>query len=120
VQFLLPRDRRGALRFAQLQGKVARRELVPHDYDPRDLDTVIVIASWQSGHQRILTRSRAILHALSQLGGTWSALARLGGLIPVTVSDRIYAFIARRRYRVFGKFDACPLPRPEWRSRFLD
>ena len=120
VRFLLLRDRRGVLRFAPLQGEHAQRELVPHGFDPRDLDTVIVIARWQSDQQRILTRSRAVLYAMRRLGGTWSALASIGMLVPAALSDPIYAFVARRRYQVFGRFDACPLPRPEWRNRFLD
>jgi predicted DCC family thiol-disulfide oxidoreductase YuxK len=119
VQFLLPRDRGGALRFAELQGEVARRELMAHGYDPTDLDTVYVIANWTTPRQRVLTRSRAILHAIESLGGFWSPAARLARLIPAPLADRVYDFVARRRYRVFGKFDACPLPRPEWRDRFV-
>jgi len=120
VQFLLPRDRRGVLRFAQLQGELARRELVPRGFDPRDLDTVIVIAGWGSGRQRILTRSRAILYAGRRLGGVWGALSRIAAVVPASIADRIYSLVARRRYRVFGRFETCPLPRPEWRERFLE
>jgi predicted DCC family thiol-disulfide oxidoreductase YuxK len=120
VRFLLQRDTRNALKFAQLQGDYAQRELVPHGYDPRDLDTVIVIAGWQSERQRILTKSRAILHATRQLGGVWSILARIAMLVPAPISDGIYDVVARRRYHVFGRLDACPVPRAEWRERFLD
>jgi predicted DCC family thiol-disulfide oxidoreductase YuxK len=120
VRFLLRHDTGRALRFAQLQGEHAQRELVPHGYDPRDLDTVIVIAGWQSERSRILTRSRAILHATSQLGGVWTMLARIAMRVPAPISDRIYDVVARRRYLVFGRLDACPLPRPEWRGRFVD
>jgi len=120
VQFLLPRDQRGVLRFAQLQGELARRELPPQGFDPLDLDTVFVIADWHSERPRLLTRSRAVLHAVSRLGGTWGALARVATVVPAAIADPIYGFVARRRYRVFGRFEACPLPRPEWRERFLD
>jgi len=120
VQFLLPRDARGALRFAQLQGQLAHAELSARGFDPRDLDTVFVIAGWQSDHPRILMKSRAVLHAVSRIGGLWSALARIALLVPPLIADRVYTFVARRRYRIFGRLDACPLPRPEWRQRFLD
>jgi predicted DCC family thiol-disulfide oxidoreductase YuxK len=120
VQFLLPRDRHEALRFAPLQGALARDELGPHGFDPRDLDTVFVIAGFGSDRPRVLTRSRAVLHAMSRVGGPWGALARLALLVPTAVADPVYAWVARRRYRIFGKFDACRLPRPEWRQRFLD
>jgi predicted DCC family thiol-disulfide oxidoreductase YuxK len=120
VRFLLTRDRAGRIRFATLQGSVARRELLPAGYDPSDLDTVLVIGDYGSPHQRVLTRSRGVLHALAQLGGGWRLLASVGGIIPTRVADMIYAGVARSRYRMFGRFDSCPLPRPEWKDRFLD
>lgn len=120
AQFLMARDPAGRIRFAQLQGELARRELAPHGHDPADLDSVIVIADWQSPRQRVLARSRAVLHAVGCLGGVWSLLARIARVIPQGVSDLAYGLIARRRYRLFGRFDSCPLPRPEWRNRFLD
>jgi predicted DCC family thiol-disulfide oxidoreductase YuxK len=120
VRFLLARDRQGRLRFAQLQGDLAHRELVPRGHDPADLDTVVVLAGWQSPAPRLLTRSRAVLHAAGELGPGWRALAASARIVPRGIGDAVYSAIARRRYRLFGRFDACPLPRPEWRDRFLD
>lgn len=120
VQFLLARDRSGRLRFAQLQGALARKTLVPRRIDPADLDTVYVIADWQTPDERVLARSRAVLHAVSQLGGAWRVLATVGGIIPPAMADIVYRLVARSRYRIFGRYDACPLPRPEWRERFID
>ncbi|HJR58729.1 MAG TPA: DCC1-like thiol-disulfide oxidoreductase family protein [Vicinamibacterales bacterium] len=118
VHFLLSRDSEGRIHFAPLQGELARRELPRHGHDPAALDSVVVIADWRSPGQRVFTRSPAVLHAVSQLGGTWGVLARIAQIVPAVIADLAYAFIARRRYRLFGRFDACPLPRPEWRDRF--
>jgi predicted DCC family thiol-disulfide oxidoreductase YuxK len=120
VRFLLTRDGAGRLRFAQLQGGLARRELIPLGHDPGDLDSVFVIAGWRTPRQRVLSRSRAVLHALGQLGGFWALLARIAHVVPPVVADVFYRTIARVRYRFFGRFDTCPLPRPEWRDRFLE
>jgi predicted DCC family thiol-disulfide oxidoreductase YuxK len=120
VHFLLVRDRAGRLRFAALQGGLAQRELRPAGHDPNDLDTVLVIADYAQPRQRVLTRSRAVLEAVSQLGGGWSILASIARIVPACAADAVYAFIARRRYRLFGRYEVCPLPRPEWRERFLD
>lgn len=120
VQFLLGRDHRNVFRFAQLQGEFARRELQPRGFDPADLDTVFVIADWGTPKGRVLERSHAVLHALAQLGGIWALLATIGRAIPTSVADVAYRAVARRRYRIFGRFDVCPVPRPEWRARFLD
>lgn len=120
VRFLLARDRLACLRFAPLQGELAGRELRPRGHDPADLDSIVVIAGWPSPAPRVLTRSRAVLHAVGALGPGWRMLAAAARIVPPAIGDAIYMAIARRRYRFFGRFEACPLPRPEWRSRFLE
>ena len=120
VHFLLTRDRAARLRFAPLLGELARRDLLPRGHDPADLDSIVVIAGWQSPAPRLLTRSRAVLHAAGQLGAGWRALAAIARVVPQRMADAVYAAVARRRYRMFGRLHACPLPRPEWRDRFLD
>jgi predicted DCC family thiol-disulfide oxidoreductase YuxK len=119
-QFLLRRDRDALIRFAALQSPIAGQLLAAHGLDPLDLDTVYVMADWTTDSERVLARSRAVLHALSQLGGPWPALARLGSLVPRPLADLVYRAVARSRYRIFGKYDRCQIPPPEWRKRFLD
>jgi predicted DCC family thiol-disulfide oxidoreductase YuxK len=119
-RFLLRRDRDARFRFAPLQGELAARTLARYGFDPSDLDTVYVIAHWRSQNERVLARSPAILYSLDRLGGGWRALARVGARLPVAFSDALYRVVARNRYRVFGKFDSCPVPPPAWRERFLD
>lgn len=120
VQFILRRDTKARFRFAPLQGALAQRMLTERGRDPRRLDTVYVVAGWQSPGERVFERSRAVLHAIGELGGGWSAAARAAKAIPRPIADAVYALVARLRYRVFGRYAACPLPRPEWRSRFIE
>jgi predicted DCC family thiol-disulfide oxidoreductase YuxK len=116
---LLRRDREGRLRFAPLQGEAARELLTPHQVDPADLDTIYVIAGWRTPHERALARSKGVLHAVRELGGPLASAARLASIVPSPVADAVYRLLASGRYRVFGKFDRCPAPPPDWRSRFL-
>jgi predicted DCC family thiol-disulfide oxidoreductase YuxK len=120
VRFLLARDPAGRLRFAPLQGETARRELPPLGLEPADLDSVVVIAGWRSPAPRVLTRSRAVLHTVRPLGTGWRLLAATARLVPRPIADAVYDAVARRRYRMFGRFDACPLPHPDERARFLE
>jgi len=120
VRFLLPRDRPGRLRFAPLQGSLARTALARHGFTPSDLDTVYVIADWRQPTERALVKSRAALHALAALGGAWRVLARAASLVPVPLADAVYDAVAKRRYRTFGKLESCPVPPPEWRARFIE
>jgi predicted DCC family thiol-disulfide oxidoreductase YuxK len=133
VRFLLRRDRRGRLLFAPLQGGLARSVLTRHGHDPSDLNTVYVIADRRApgrprrpdsarwgGSERVLSKSRAVLHALGTLGPGWRVLARVGSLVPVGLADALYDAVATRRYRTFGKLESCPIPPPEWRGRFIE
>lgn len=120
VQFLLKHDKQGRLRFASLQSDFAARVLQRHGIDPKDLDTVQVIENYEQPGERVLQRSDAILRAGRELTGFWSVSATVAKVIPRALRDVIYRFVARNRYRVFGKYDTCMLPEPNQRSRFLD
>lgn len=120
VQFLLRHDKQGRLRFASLQSDFAAKVLQRHGIDPKDLDTLHVIENYEQPNERVLQRSDAILRAARELGGFWSASAAAAKVIPRSLRDVVYRFVARNRYRVFGKYDSCMLPDPNQRSRFLD
>jgi predicted DCC family thiol-disulfide oxidoreductase YuxK len=120
VVFLLRRDRRRRLRFAALQGATARQILPRHRIDPSDLDTIYVIADWQLPSERVLSRSAAVLHAIGQLDPPWPALARVASLAPRALADLVYNAVAAVRYRVFGRYDRCPVPPEGWQRFFLD
>lgn len=148
VQFILRRDAEGVFRFASLQSALAGRILARHGADARDLDTVYVVVDYELQEERVLPRSDAVVFILRQLGaaelgsarpglrpgptqseparatptpGTtfWRMMGRLLQLIPRTLRDYGYRVVARNRYRVFGRYDSCPLPTEDTRSRFL-
>lgn len=113
VAFVLVRDHQARYRFAALQGKTAQAMLTTADSD--SLQSVILVADG-----RTYTRSEAALRILMGLGGYWRWLAAVGWVVPVWLRDAVYRGVARNRYRWFGRFDACPMPRPGWENRFLD
>ena len=118
-QFILKRDTHDRFRFASLQSDLAVSLLERHGADSRDLDTVYVVLDYNQPGERLLARSDAILHVLTQLDGIWK-WAGAGRLLPKVVRDGIYNVVARNRYRVFGKHDSCILPDPKHRHKFLD
>lgn len=127
VQFVLKRDRRDVLRFASLQSDLARRILANYGASPSDLDTFYVVTESKAGlpggirqKQTLLARSDAAIFVLRELGGIWRVASRLFRMLPRTVLDWGYNFVARRRYRMFGRYAACPIPSAETRGRFLD
>ena len=119
VTFVLRRDGGAAFRFAPLQGDLAREVLGPRGIEPSQLSSIVMVAGWKRSDERTFVRSRAVIEALAVLGGGWRVVAALGRLVPRPVADLAYALTAKYRYRVFGQFEACPIPPPEWRDRFL-
>ncbi len=125
VQFVLKRDRAGIFRFASLQSALASRILARHGKDASDLDTVYVVlncdpANLEKGGEALLVRSDAVLYILRRLGGFWATMGSLLRWIPRAIRDWGYGIVARIRYRVFGRYDTCPIPSAETRTRFLD
>jgi predicted DCC family thiol-disulfide oxidoreductase YuxK len=115
VKFVLRHDRSGqAFRFAPLQGETflgrvgsERRAGLP--------DSVVVLT--RDGE--LLARSAAFLHIFRRLGGGWRVLAAVLSVVPRRLRDFVYDFVARIRYRVFGKReDLCPIVPAELRARF--
>ena len=119
VQFILRRDRAGRFRFASLQSDLAADVLRRHGRDALDLDTVCVVRDHGGLGEAVLTKARAIIYVAGYLGWPWK-LARALRVLPRALLDFGYDQIARRRYRWFGRYDACPLPTPATRAKFLD
>ena len=118
-QFILKHDTHDRFQFASLQSDLAASLLKRHGADSHDLDTVYEVLDYNQPGERLLARSDAILHVLTQLDGIWK-WAGAGRLLPKVVRDGIYNVVARNRYRVFGKHDSCMLPDPKHRHKFLD
>ncbi|MCI0751298.1 MAG: thiol-disulfide oxidoreductase DCC family protein [Flammeovirgaceae bacterium] len=114
VQFIIKRDPKNKFRFASLQSDFAIRRLKDQGIDPQISETIILL---QNG--KIFTKSRAALEISKRLSGLWPLLYSFA-IIPGFLRDSIYNLIARNRYRWFGKRDACMIPTPELKSRFLD
>lgn len=119
VQFVLAHDRRGDFVFAPLQSATGQRMVRRFGGDADALTTFYVIADFQSDRARMLGKSDAALFVADALGWPWKTIT-IARLVPSFVLDRVYAIVARRRYRVFGRFDQCQLPQPEHRGRFID
>ncbi|MGQ0650543.1 MAG: thiol-disulfide oxidoreductase DCC family protein [Gemmatimonadaceae bacterium] len=113
VQFVLRHDRHRTMRFATLQGALGQ-EAVRAIPELAKVDSIVLL------HRNgAFVRSTAALEVARYLGGVW-LLALVGYVVPRAVRDAMYDAIARRRYRMFGRYDACPMPTPETRARFLD
>jgi predicted DCC family thiol-disulfide oxidoreductase YuxK len=119
VQFLLRHDRRKVFHFAPLQGVVGRARVARAGANPDELTSFYVLADYRTERIRLFRKSAAALFVARELGWPWKAALAMRAL-PPPVRDALYDRIARTRYRIFGRFDQCPVPRPEFRGRFLE
>jgi predicted DCC family thiol-disulfide oxidoreductase YuxK len=115
VRFVIAQDRAGTLfRFAPLQGGKFPRLVGPAQRGTLP-DSIVVMTT----DGELLARSDAFLHILRRLGGAWKAWAVVLNIVPRRFRDFVYDFVARIRYRVFGRRDdLCPVMPPELRARF--
>ncbi len=111
VRFVYTRDGAGVFRYAPLQGKTAARLGVS---GPGPGETLVL---YENG--AILERSDAVLRIVTLLGGFWGWF-RVFRIVPRPIRDALYRFVARIRFRVFGKSDVCLIPERDQSGRLLD
>lgn len=114
VRFIIGRDPRGIFRFASLQSELGQRLLKQHGIDPTRTDSFVLIQDGDASME-----STAALRVARQLSGAWP-IFYAAMILPRFVRDPVYRFIARHRYRWFGKQDSCMIPTPELRARFIE
>jgi predicted DCC family thiol-disulfide oxidoreductase YuxK len=102
-----------------LQSNLAREILGRHGRDAQLLKTVYLIDQPGKPSEKLYTKSAAAIRVLSALQGPTSILG-IFLLVPAPLRDVGYDIVAAVRYRIFGKSDTCPLPKPSDRERFLD
>lgn len=113
VQWILKRDKAARFRFASLQSDTGRQLLAHFGLAGPAPDTVVVV--WEG---RLYTRSDAALEIARLLGSPWSWFS-VFRIVPRRMRNALYNWVARHRYRWFGRRAECWLPRPEWKDRFI-
>ncbi len=114
VQFILKRDRKNQFLFGSLQGEYGQSVLRKYQLPVNEFNSFMLIED-----DKLYTKSTGALRMLKHLGGGWRLLYAFI-IVPKFIRDAVYNWIARNRYKWFGKKNECWLPRPEWKARFLD
>ncbi|NJL75454.1 MAG: thiol-disulfide oxidoreductase DCC family protein [Saprospiraceae bacterium] len=114
VQFVIQRDKEEKFKFAPLQSEIAAQLLAGTVVQPYLLNSVVLVEG-----KRVYTHSDAALLVGKRLGGIWFVLSSLAAVFPTSFRNVVYNWIAKNRYRWFGKKEACMLPTPKLKNRFL-
>jgi predicted DCC family thiol-disulfide oxidoreductase YuxK len=113
ARFVLRFDKRGHFRLASMQGEYGAALYRLLGIDPSNPETLIIAAG-----EQVWRNSDAVLAIWRGLGWPWRALA-VFALIPRFVRDPLYLWIARNRYRLFGRRETCWVPDPKHAERML-
>jgi predicted DCC family thiol-disulfide oxidoreductase YuxK len=113
VNFILTMDKNDRFRFATLQSEIGKNLLGRPPLNPKESESVVLI---EKG--KVYRYSSAGLRIAKNLGGGWSLLY-IFILVPPFIRDAIYKWIARNRYKWFGKRDSCRMPDEKTKSKFL-
>ena len=113
VQFLVPRDPEGTLRFAPLQSDVGADLVAGCGLDPEDRESIVLVEDGEC-----YRKSEAALRIAGHLDGPWPLLKALVA-VPRPIRDAVYDLVARYRYDVFGRKEQCMVPTDDIRDRFL-
>ena len=112
VQFIIKRDSQEMFYFASQQSDAGQRLLKEYRV-PADIDSIVLI---ENG--KVYIKSTAALRICRHLRGGWKSLY-VFRFMPIVIRDSVYNWIARNRYKWFGKEDSCSIPSDRVRKRFL-
>lgn len=113
VNFIIDRDKKNKFKFAALQSEKGTELLKKFNLPINDFDSFILITN-----DKIYKKSVAALRIAGQLNG-WPKILIPFQILPSAITDFFYDIVAKNRYKFFGKREACRIPTPEERARFL-
>lgn len=113
VQLVIKNDKNNYFKFASLQGEFGQVFLAKHKLDTQNYDSFIL-----SENGKVFTESSAALRVAKRMGFPYILLYPFI-IVPKFIRDAVYGFIAKNRYKWFGKKDSCMIPSPELKDRFI-
>lgn len=114
VQFIIKQDKRARFRFTAIQSDKGQALLQKLHLPTDDITTMVLIEG-----DKYYTHSTAALRNALHMGRLWTLLY-VFIIVPRPIRDVVYAWIAKNRYRWFGKSESCMIPTPELKARFLE
>tara|TARA_R110000868_G_scaffold36445_7_gene129376 strand:+ start:4822 stop:5229 length:408 start_codon:yes stop_codon:yes gene_type:complete len=115
VQLVIKHDKNDEYRFATLQSNVGMKMASERHIDTSEVDSIILIKPGIAYY----TKSVAALKIGKSFGGFWFLLV-VFEWIPEKITNRLYDYIVKNRYKWYGKKDSCMIPTPELKSKFLE
>lgn len=114
VQFVIKHDPKHQFRFASLQSEVGQQLLKEYNLPTDEFGSFIL---FEKG--KVYTKSSAALRVAKQLQGLWPGLYGFM-IVPAFIRNGVYNWVAKNRYKWFGKKEECWIPTPELNNLFIN
>jgi len=114
VQFIIKRDPQAKFHFASLQSPWGKNVVTRYGRNAEAISTVLLLKN-----DKLYDKSNAVLEIVRGLNWLWPMLY-IFKIVPLFIRNGIYQWVARNRYRWFGKRDECMVPTAEIKSRFIE
>jgi predicted DCC family thiol-disulfide oxidoreductase YuxK len=115
VQFIIKHDKKDVFRFVPLQSKLGQEILTYIGIDSKNIDSIVLYEPEVAYYYK----SDAILQIAKSLNALYS-LGIIFKIIPTGIRNHLYDYIARNRYKWYGKKESCMIPTPELKIKFLE
>ncbi|MDP2687091.1 MAG: thiol-disulfide oxidoreductase DCC family protein [Aequorivita sp.] len=113
VTYIIKHDKKNMFKFAALQSEIGAHLTAKFNIDTEKVDSIIVIDG-----DEYYQKSSAALHIAKHLSGAYPLLFGFM-VVPRFIRDSVYDYVARNRYKWFGKKESCMIPTAELKSKFL-
>lgn len=113
INFVIKRDKKNVFKFATLQSEIGKELLNKYKVDTSKIDSIVLI-----NEDKCYKKSSAALHIAKDLSGGYPLLYGLL-IIPPFIRNRVYDYVAKNRYKWFGKKESCMIPTPELKNKFI-
>ncbi|HEU4496383.1 MAG TPA: thiol-disulfide oxidoreductase DCC family protein [Flavobacterium sp.] len=114
IQFVIKHDKKDVFRFVALQSELGQQLIKYLSVDTAKIDSIILFEPGKAYYYK----AEAALKIAKQLGGIYKTIGWLS-IFPKSLANLIYDYIARNRYKWYGKKEACMIPTPELKAKFL-
>ena len=115
VQYVIKKDKKDEYRFAALQSSLGQKLLAERNIDTQSVNSIVLIEQGIAYY----TKSAAALEIMGSFGGIYT-LTRVFKWLPQGFRNSVYDYVAKNRYKWYGKQEACMIPTPELKAKFLD
>ena len=115
INFIIEKDKKDIFRFVSLQSDLGLNIIKYLGIDTKMVDSIILYEPGNAYYYK----AEAALKIAGNIGGVYSFLS-LFSFLPLNLTNSIYDYIAKNRYKWYGKKETCMLPTPELRAKFLE